>query len=122
MLILRAALGVTLLIQGSYCAVGHGAAEELLLGTIEILCGALLTVGPFTPIASVMTIIIAGIGVLVSANCKPNLFDAKLSIVFAGVLLAAVLLVGPGAFSIDARVFGRREIIIPPSSRSRSTK
>jgi hypothetical protein len=26
------------------------------------------------------------------------------------------MILGPGAFSIDARVFGRREIVIPSSS------
>jgi hypothetical protein len=28
---------------------------------------------------------------------------------------AALVLLGPGAFSLDARLFGRREIIIPES-------
>ena len=28
---------------------------------------------------------------------------------------ATLLLLGPGAFSLDARLFGRREIIIPES-------
>jgi hypothetical protein len=32
-------------------------------------------------------------------------------------LSAAVALVGPGAFSVDARLFGRREIILPRASR-----
>jgi hypothetical protein len=32
------------------------------------------------------------------------------------VLAAAVLCLGPGAFSVDARLFGRREVIIPHSS------
>jgi hypothetical protein len=27
---------------------------------------------------------------------------------------AAVVLLGPGAFSVDARLFGRREIVIAP--------
>jgi hypothetical protein len=31
---------------------------------------------------------------------------------------AALVLLGPGAFSIDARLFGRREIIIPEARRS----
>jgi uncharacterized membrane protein YphA (DoxX/SURF4 family) len=31
---------------------------------------------------------------------------------------AALVLLGPGAFSLDARLFGRREIIIPEGPRS----
>ena len=31
---------------------------------------------------------------------------------------AALVLLGPGAFSLDARLFGRREIIIPEGGRS----
>jgi hypothetical protein len=33
------------------------------------------------------------------------------------VLSAVIALLGPGAFSIDARMFGRREILIPSASR-----
>ena len=29
------------------------------------------------------------------------------------ILAAAIALLGPGAFSVDARLFGRREILIP---------
>jgi hypothetical protein len=29
----------------------------------------------------------------------------------------AITLLGPGAFSLDARLFGRREIIIPEAAR-----
>jgi uncharacterized membrane protein YphA (DoxX/SURF4 family) len=31
---------------------------------------------------------------------------------------AALVLLGPGAFSLDARLFGRRKIIIPEGGRS----
>ncbi len=34
------------------------------------------------------------------------------------ILAAVIALLGPGAYSLDARLFGRREIIIPPASRS----
>jgi hypothetical protein len=33
---------------------------------------------------------------------------------FAGVIAVALCLLGPGAFSLDARWFGRREVVIPP--------
>jgi hypothetical protein len=33
------------------------------------------------------------------------------------ITAAALALLGPGAFSLDGRLFGRREIVIPPSSR-----
>jgi hypothetical protein len=29
-------------------------------------------------------------------------------------MLVELILLGPGAFSVDARLFGRRKIIIPP--------
>jgi hypothetical protein len=45
----------------------------------------------------------------------PNLFDSKLSLVFGLTMLLSVMGIGPGAFSVAARVFGRREIIIPPT-------
>jgi hypothetical protein len=32
-------------------------------------------------------------------------------------MAVAVALMGPGAFSLDARLFGRREIVIPPLHR-----
>jgi hypothetical protein len=33
------------------------------------------------------------------------------------VMSIAITLLGPGAFSLDAHLFGRREIIIPGASR-----
>jgi uncharacterized membrane protein YphA (DoxX/SURF4 family) len=38
-----------------------------------------------------------------------------------GVISIALVLLGPGAFSLDARLFGRREIIIPQSYRPPSS-
>jgi uncharacterized membrane protein YphA (DoxX/SURF4 family) len=45
----------------------------------------------------------------------PNLFESKLSLIFGLTMLLSVAGIGPGAFSVDARVFGRREIILPPT-------
>jgi uncharacterized membrane protein YphA (DoxX/SURF4 family) len=81
--------------------------------------GALLLSGFLTPVAGVL----AGLGTLAIAlgwlpAAARNLFDAKLPAVFAVIMAASIVFLGPGAFSVDARLFGRREIIIPPVSRS----
>ena len=81
--------------------------------------GALLLSGFLTPVAGVLV----GLGTLgITLGWLPaatrNLFDTALPAVFAAIMCAAIALLGPGAFSIDARLFGRREIIIPPVPRS----
>jgi len=57
-----------------------------------------------------------GLGVAVSLlpACPLSVFDSKEAIVFAIAVLFGIVVLGPGAFSLDARLFGRREIIIPP--------
>ena len=115
-------MGVTVVIQGGLYL---GERADPNLGTwatclLAIVSGGLLTVGLLTPFVAGFI----GLGTAAVAfsllPAAPNLFDAKLSAVFAAAMSAAVVLLGPGAFSVDARLFGRREIIIPPASRSRN--
>jgi uncharacterized membrane protein YphA (DoxX/SURF4 family) len=83
-------------------------------GTIGLAAGAALLIGLLTPLAGVVVGLGAlGIGFSFLPAPTPNLFDAKLSVVLAGIITAAIVFLGPGAFSVDARLFGRREIIIP---------
>jgi uncharacterized membrane protein YphA (DoxX/SURF4 family) len=46
--------------------------------------------------------------------CSSGGFDSQLGLIFGLAILLALAVLGPGAYSIDARLFGRREIIIPP--------
>jgi uncharacterized membrane protein YphA (DoxX/SURF4 family) len=86
------------------------------LGLSAVAAGTLLLVGFLTPFAG--SILAAGVlSVVLSLLpvCSPNLFGSKTDLVFAMTMLATIIGVGPGRFSVDARVFGRREIIIPPA-------
>jgi uncharacterized membrane protein YphA (DoxX/SURF4 family) len=81
-----------------------------------IIAGLLLTIGLITPVVAFLVVLsAAGVALALLPLCAPYLFDSRVSETFALANLLAVLLLGPGAFSIDARLFGRREIIIPPS-------
>jgi uncharacterized membrane protein YphA (DoxX/SURF4 family) len=117
MLLLRAAVGAAVAVQGGACLV-EGDNLRLwawVAGLLAVACGVSLLTGFLTPLASIL----AGLGGASVALSwipapTPNFFNDKLAIIFAIIMAAATFLIGPGAFSLDARLFGRREIIIPP--------
>jgi uncharacterized membrane protein YphA (DoxX/SURF4 family) len=105
LLLLRVALGSSALIQGwMYLATRSDSAPGTWAGgLLTVVAGALLLVGFLTPIAAVVA------GGFELANAPP----AIPSMAFLVAVAAAVALLGPGAFSLDSRCFGLREIIIP---------
>jgi uncharacterized membrane protein YphA (DoxX/SURF4 family) len=73
---------------------------------IGALVGALLLVGLWTPVAGV------AVAVMEVWIAYSRASDPALAIVLA-VLGAALAMIGPGAWSIDARLFGRKHIKTP---------
>jgi hypothetical protein len=71
---------------------------------VIILAGAFL-LGVFTPVTCCLSALLQ-IFVLLRAH-EPN----PLHFVFSFCVTAALFLVGPGAFSLDSRLFGRRLIV-----------
>ncbi len=120
MLLLRAVLALALLAQGRfYLREADDAKVTWLIGLAALASGTLLLVGFLTPIAGA----VAGLGTVALGfsllpPCTSTVFDSKLAIVFAVAMLLGIVVLGPGAFSLDARMFGRREIIIPPAGHS----
>jgi uncharacterized membrane protein YphA (DoxX/SURF4 family) len=76
--------------------------------------GLSLAVGFLTPAAAaLLALSTAGIALSWLPAPTPNLVAAPLSAVLLVTIDIAVALLGPGSFSVDSRLFGRREIIIP---------
>ena len=78
-----------------------------LIGALSIVFSATMISGLFTPVVSVL-ISIGGILFLI---LSPQEMGSSF-VVYLIILSFVILLLGPGAYSVDARLFGRREIIL----------
>lgn len=85
--------------------------------TLTFTGGSFLVAGLMTPLVSPL---VAMGGVAIALSWIPlaahDLFDSYLAIINLIVVSIAIALIGPGAFSLDARMFGRREITIPTNT------
>ena len=89
-------------------------------GAVAIASGACLVAGFLTPGAGIAAAagvgaIVAGPGAARDAALSADLATAFFVIADAG----ALVLLGPGSMSLDARLFGRREIVIPREAAGR---
>jgi uncharacterized membrane protein YphA (DoxX/SURF4 family) len=114
---MRLTVALSAIVQGANTLIGsHAHIFDCVIGSLEILVGTALMVGFLTPIAGAC----ASLGNLangVSWSLTPGGNSNAILSLYLVVLCIAITLLGPGAFSLDARLFGRREIIIPGRSR-----
>jgi uncharacterized membrane protein YphA (DoxX/SURF4 family) len=114
----RAVLATTVFVQGAeYLFNWHNLTFVTeAVAPLLIVVSGLLLVGYLTPLASIL----AGLSSLGSAFSSllqpaPSPLATKAAVALATVIAAALVCLGPGAFSLDARLFGRREIVISNS-------
>ena len=90
-----------------------------LLLALTFVGAAVLVFGLMTPFVAFL-VAAGGIGVALSWIPSPAgaLFDSYVALINLIALSIAIAFLGPGAFSLDARMFGRREITIPSSSNA----
>ncbi len=119
LVLLRSVIGFTAAWQGVLClATKDAGAAVRIVGGLAVLTGILQVTGCRTRLASfLITLGIAFISLHTFSLPTRDLFDRLLPTLFAETMSMAVLFLGPGAFSIDAYLYGRKEIIIPYRSR-----
>jgi uncharacterized membrane protein YphA (DoxX/SURF4 family) len=114
-------VGITLILQGlAYLFDRHHLRfEPWMAGALALVGGAFLLAGFLTPVAGILTAL-ASIAIALSLIPVPaqNLFSDKLATIEVAAIAMAIAFLGPGAYSLDARLFGRREISIPNTSRT----
>lgn len=120
LLLLRLAVGSISVAQATDYLAAPGAPppEVRLIGALMFVIGASIVIGFLTPLFSIAAAL-ASVGFALSA--PPRVLDspfARLGMIDAVVIAVALAVLGAGAFSLDAVLFGRREIIIPDISSS----
>jgi putative oxidoreductase len=110
LLLMRAAAGIVLVFHGVTALHKGPSLESSILHVVTTGVGLLLLVGLWTPIAGTIAAIVA-VWHVFSQPGDPW------SCIMLGTLGAALALLGPGGWSVDARLFGWKRIE-PPERKS----
>lgn len=120
LLLLRAAVGIAGMIEGGLFLADRASAMlgNWTVGLALSGSGVLLLIGLLTPLASVVAALTTtAVGGAWLPPPHTNLYNAPLPVVLLVVIAVSIGFLGPGSFSVDCRLFGRREIIIPRGQR-----
>jgi putative oxidoreductase len=105
LLIMRAGQAVEVISGNHLDAVaGFTLAGTLLFG-LELLTAGLLAIGLGSPVAGLLQALLECWRIYAGGRFNPGHFDCAL-------LAVCLAMLGPGAWSIDARLFGRRRVRI----------
>jgi uncharacterized membrane protein YphA (DoxX/SURF4 family) len=117
LLLLRLGIGIALIdFQTTSLFVGIPAPIRVTHNLIAAAAGILLLLGLWTPI---MAALAALNQVWIALSVQFSRPDARWICIFLALLSASLAMLGPGAWSIDARLFGRRRF---PSHGNRSNR
>jgi putative oxidoreductase len=120
LLLLRLAIGSSALLLAVGCLGSSDGRTigAMVLSLVVALVGLAIVLGFMTPMAGTMAAVVHLLSLFSGrlTFCSPLSGRPLTENIELAVLSIALVLLGPGAFSLDARLFGRREIIIPDIS------
>ena len=116
LLLLRSAVGAELIRQSFVYLMKTDSPQSptFVLGSMAGLSGACLLLGFLTPLSGLVAVLWSiGAGLSWFPGTEPGML-------FVAAVALAVVFLGPGGFSIDCRLFGRRQIVIPHGADHRN--
>jgi uncharacterized membrane protein YphA (DoxX/SURF4 family) len=116
LLLLRAAVGTVLVAQSVAYLADKRQPGFLVVIVISLMstAGFLLLIGFLTRFVSMMAALVGVSGIFSwLSGFSPGPLATPMTAGLFAVIAVALICLGPGALSLDARLFGRREIIIP---------
>lgn len=121
LLVLRLAVGVYLIVDTIWFnpANNSGSLVAQAARLFELGCGALLVIGLWTPVVGALlsfAIVMQLVQRAASDAGYASLGGDWLNTLLYFITVAAVTLLGPGAYSLDAQQFTRKQFIVIPSS------
>ena len=101
LLLLRLAEGIPAAVEGMTNALKSGVTLAAIPHAIEVVSGILLLAGFWTPIGGALQALVEFSNVLAGAGYEHA---------WHGMIGLSLAMLGPGAWSVDARLFGRKRI------------
>ena len=105
LLLLRLGVVAILTHDGILAWMGVPQLESIALQIVAAITGVFLLVGLWTPVAGTI-IALSEIGIVLTGTTHPR------STILLATQAIALAFLGPGSLSIDARLFGRKRLII----------
>lgn len=106
-MLLRLVAGIGLILQGFAVLRSQTSAGVALSDGFAAICGLFLIAGLWTPIMGVLAAVVEFFVAYFLHSADPRIY------ILFGVLAISLTLLGPGAYSVDAHLFGWKRIDIP---------
>jgi uncharacterized membrane protein YphA (DoxX/SURF4 family) len=112
LMVLRTCVGGSAILEAGLAIAGGHSLLHLAAAFVAALAGLSLIVGLLTPVVSAL-LAAGATGILLGLHAEVlRLLDTPMALFEFVVMAAVVVILGPGATSIDAHLFGRREVAI----------